>query len=36
MFGFVGILIDCLLKYIKEGVFRNFVFIGYILEMEVD
>lgn len=36
MFGSVGTLTDCSLKYTKEGVFRNFAFIGYTSETEAD
>lgn len=36
MFGSVGTLTDCSLKYTKDGVFRNFAFIGYASETEAD
>nr|XP_022340473.1 probable RNA-binding protein 19 [Crassostrea virginica] len=36
MFGAVGTLTDCALKYTKEGTFRNFAFIGYSSEIEAD
>ena len=36
MFGAVGSLTDCALKYTKEGTFRNFAFIGYSSEIEAD
>lgn len=36
MFGAVGTLTDCSLKYTKEGVFRKFAFIGYSSEAEAD
>lgn len=36
MFGSIGTLTDCSLKYTKEGVFRNFAFIGYTSETEAD
>lgn len=36
MFGSIGTLTDCSLKYTKEGIFRNFAFIGYTSETEAD
>ncbi|XP_062593216.1 probable RNA-binding protein 19 [Saccostrea cucullata] len=36
IFGSVGTLTDCSLKYTKDGVFRNFAFIGYSSEAEAD
>ncbi|XP_061189659.1 probable RNA-binding protein 19 isoform X2 [Saccostrea echinata] len=36
IFGAVGTLTDCSLKFTKDGVFRNFAFIGYSSEAEAD